>query len=108
MVAQMSQGRVGLLKGSGLFVQFVPESGISEMKFDTKGNEADWIAQSYNDIVSGLVDEELSTVISETESDKETSQLVLCPICKAPYNEKIYRGQTSVSCKYCQAIITLQ
>jgi hypothetical protein len=107
MVAQMTKGRVGLLKGSGLFVQFVPESGISEMKFDTKGNEADWIAQSYNYIISGLADQELSASTPETEADKETPQLVTCPICGAPYNEKIYRGQTSVNCKYCQAVIAM-
>ena len=108
MVTQMTKGRVGLLKGSGLFIEFAPESGIPEMKLDTKGNEADWIIQSFNSIVSGQVDEELSSVTPKTESDKDSPQLLICQICGAPYNEKIYRGQISVNCKYCQAIITLQ
>lgn len=108
MVTQMSKGRVGLLKGSGLFVEFTPESGIQEMKLDTKGNEADWIIQSYNYIVSGQADQELIAVTPKTESDKDTPQLLICQICGAPYNEKIYRGQISVNCKYCKAIITLQ
>ena len=108
MVTQMTKGRVGLLKGSGLFIEFAPESGIPEMKLDTKGNEADWITQSFNSIVSGQVDEELSSVTPKTESDKDSPQLLICQICGAPYNEKIYRGQISVNCKYCKTVITLQ
>jgi len=108
MVTKMTKGRVGLLKGSGLFVEFTSESGIPEMKLDTKGNEADWIVQSYNYIVSGQADEELSAVTPKAESDKETPQLLICQICGAPYTEKIYRGQISVNCKYCKAVITLQ
>ena len=97
-----------MLKGSGVFVEFTPESGISEIKFDTKGHEADWMVQSYNDIVTGKVDEELANATPESTSDQETVQLVACPICGAPYTEEIYRGQTSVSCQYCGAVIALQ
>jgi hypothetical protein len=108
MVTQITKGRVGLLKGSGLFIEFAPESGIPEMKLDTKGNEAEWITQSYNYIVSGQADQELSGITKQTESDKDTPQLLICQICGAPYNEKIYRGQISVNCKYCKTVITLQ
>jgi len=108
MVTQMTKGRVSLLRGSGLFIEFTPESGIPEMKLDTKGNEADWITQSYHYIVSGQADEELSATTPEPESDKESPQLLICQICGAPYTEKIYRGQTSVNCNYCKAVITLQ
>lgn len=107
MVTRLTKGRVGLLKGSGLFVEFTPDIGIPEMKFDTKGSEADWIVQSYNYIISGQVDEELATITPESTKDQETPQLLVCQICGAPYDEKIYRGQTSVNCKYCKAVLTL-
>jgi len=107
MVTQLVKGRVGLLKGAGVFVKFASESGLPEMKFDTKGHEADWLTQGYNYIVSGQVDEELAAASPESTSDQEVPQLVACPICGAPYNEMIYRGQTSVNCKYCGAAIAL-
>jgi len=107
MVTQLMKGRVGLLKGAGLFVEFAEESGIPAMKFDTKGHEADWLTQGYNYIVSGQVDEELAAASPESTQGQETPQLVACPICGAPYNEIIYRGQTSVNCKYCGAAIAL-
>jgi len=77
------------------------------MKFDTTGQEAELMTQSYNYIISGQADEELATVTPAATTDQEVPQLVACPICGAPYNEKIYRGQTSVNCKYCEAVIAL-
>lgn len=108
MVTRLTKGKVGLLKGSGLFVEFAPESGIPEMKFDTKGHEADWMAQRYNYIISGQADEELVTVTPESTPGQKAPQLVACHVCGAPYKEQIYRGQTSVTCQYCGAVIALK
>jgi hypothetical protein len=90
-----------------VYVQFAPESGISEMRFDTSGQEDDWIVESYNYITSGQVDEELAALTQSTTTDGEKMQLAACPVCGAPYREKIYRGQTSVNCKYCGAVIAI-
>jgi len=108
MVTRITKGRVGLLKGSGLFVEFTPDSRLSEMKFDTKGQEADWVVQIYHDVVSGKVDEEIINTSPPSMHNKGGFQLVACPICTAPYTEEIYRGQTSVNCNYCGAVIKLQ
>jgi hypothetical protein len=107
MVTQLVKGKVGFFKGAGLFVEFASESGIPDMKFDTQGHEADWLTQGYNYIVTGQVDEELATASPESTPDQETPQLVACQICGAPYNEMIYRGQTSVNCRYCGAVVAL-
>jgi DNA repair exonuclease SbcCD ATPase subunit len=107
MVTRLVRGKVGFFKGAGLFVDFVPESGLKEMKFDTTGQDADWVTQSYNDVISGKVEEELATITSAGEKVEEEPQLITCNICGAPYTEKIYRGQTSVNCKYCGAVVTL-
>ena len=107
MISQLIHGKVGFFKGSGVFVQFASESGIPEMKFDTSGQEADWMVESYNYIISGQANKELATLTQSTTADKEKLQLAVCPVCSAPYREKIYRGQTSVNCKYCGAIITI-
>ena len=108
MVTQLTKGRVGLLKGAGLLVEFTSESGIPEMKFDTRSHEADWMVQSYSNIISGKVDEELAKSTPESTPEQEGHQLVACNICGAPYTEEIYRGQTSMNCKFCGAAIALK
>jgi len=108
MVTSLAQGKVGFFKGAGLFVKFASEAGIPEMKFDTTGQDADWVVKGYNYIISGQADNELTTVISKEEKEKEAPQLVTCPVCGAPYTEKIYRGQISINCKYCGAVISLK
>ena len=107
MVTRLVQGKVGFFKGAGLFVEFASESGIPEMKFDTTGQDAEWMTESYNYIVSGRADEELAAVTPAATADRETPRLVVCPVCGAPYQEKIYRGQTSVNCNYCGAVVSL-
>ena len=105
MVTRLVRGKVGFFKGAGLFVEFTKDSGVPNMKFDTSGQDADWVTHSYNAISSGQVEEELVTVMP-TISEKEP-QLVTCHICGAPYTEKVYRGQTSINCKYCGAVVAL-
>jgi predicted nucleic acid-binding Zn-ribbon protein len=107
MVTGLVRGKVGFFKGAGLFVEFSPESRVPNMKFDTSGQDADWVTHSYNAISSGQVEQELATTTPEVSKSEEEPQLVTCPICGAPYTEKIYRGQTSVNCKYCGAAVAL-
>ncbi len=108
MVTQLVQGKVGFFKGSGVFVEFASESGLPDMKFDTSGDEAEWMTQSYVYIMSGEADDDLAAVSSEPPSDQSSPQLLACNLCGAPYTEQIYRGQTSVNCPYCGAVIALQ
>ncbi len=60
MVTSLIHGKVGFLKGSGLFIKFASEAGIPEMKFDTTGEDADWVTKSYSQIISGQIDKELA------------------------------------------------
>ena len=108
MVTGLVHGKVGFFKGSGLFVKFASETGIPEMKFDTSGQEAKWMIKGYNYIISGQADKELAAASPLSAAIKEASHLVVCPICGAPYREKIYRGQTSVNCNYCKAVISIK
>jgi len=79
------------------------------MKFDTTSEDAELVTKSYNYIISGQTDKELATVApAAAKAEQEMPQLVTCPVCHAPYTEKIYRGQTSVNCKYCGAVVSLQ
>ncbi len=107
MVSRLVHGKVGLFKGSGFFVEFASESRIPEMKFDTSGQDVEWIVESYNYVISGRADEELAAVTPVATADQDKLKLAVCPFCSAPYREKIYRGQTSVSCKYCGATIAI-
>ena len=106
MVTRLVRGKVGFFKGAGLFVEFTKDSGVPDLKLDTSGQDADWITHSYNTINSGQVEEELASVMPSI-SDREEPQLVTCHICGAPYTEKVYRGQTSINCKYCGAVVAL-
>jgi transcriptional regulator NrdR family protein len=108
MVKRLVQGKVGFFKGAGLFIEFASDSGVPEMKFDTTNQDAKWVTESYNYVISGQVDKDLSTIIPEATSDKVTPKLVICPVCGAPYREKIYRGETSINCKYCETSISLK
>ena len=106
MVTELSEGKVGFFKGSGLFIKFASETGIPEMKFDTTGQDAKWATSTYKYIISGQAEKELSATTPK-ETTEKAPQLIICPICGAPYNDKIYRGQTSVNCEYCGTAISL-
>ncbi|MBN1785026.1 MAG: hypothetical protein JW815_04755 [Candidatus Bathyarchaeota archaeon] len=108
MVVRLAQGKVGFFKGAGLFVEFASEAGLPEMKFDTSSQDADWAINSYNYVLSGQAEKELDLAAPDVAKEKETLQLISCPVCGAPYKEKVYRGQTSVNCKYCGSIISLK
>lgn len=108
MVDSLTKGRIGFLAGHGLFVKFKPRSRLKEMKFDTKGYEADWMLRFYNFVVSGEAEEELTALEGEEGvEEKGEPRPLVCEICGAPYTEEVYRGQTSVQCKYCGAVIPL-
>jgi predicted nucleic acid-binding Zn-ribbon protein len=110
MVTALTQGKVGFFKGTGLYVRFTQESGIPEMKFDTSGEDAECVVKQYNYIMSGEAEEHLETTTPETtkaEKEQKTQLLISCSKCGAPYTEKIYRGQTSLNCKYCGAVIAI-
>lgn len=106
MVKSLDKGKVGFFKGSGLFVKFVSESGIPEMKFDTTGQDAKWATKTFKYIISGQAEKELAAT-SPVDEEQKVPQLIICPICSAPYTNKIYRGQTSVNCEYCGTAISL-
>ena len=106
MVTGLSQGKVGFFKGSGLFVKFSSDTGIPEMKFDTTGEDAESLTKIYNYIISGEAEKELAAT-APAVTEEEAPQLITCPVCGAPYTDKIYRGQTGVNCKYCGAAVSL-
>ena len=104
MVDNIIKGRVGILAGQGLYIKFKPDSGLEEMKLDTKGEDTDLVLHFHQFISSGKADQELET----TESSKtEKFMPILCPRCDAPYSKEIYRGQTSLQCKYCGTTIQI-
>jgi len=106
IIDEMHKGRVGFLAGHGVFMTFKPESRLKEMKLDTKGHEAECMLRFYNFVVSGEAEKELAELEEKegVEEMKERGPLV-CEICGGPYTDEIYRGQTSVQCKYCGAVM---
>jgi DNA-directed RNA polymerase subunit RPC12/RpoP len=106
MVDTVTKGRVGLLAGQGLYISFKPQSGLPEMKLDTKGSDADQALRFYQFISTGQADQELSA-LEGTKPEEKISIPVVCPRCGAPYSDEIYRGQTSVQCKYCGTTIPI-
>lgn len=104
MIDNIIKGRVGILAGQGLYITFKPNSGQQEMKLDTSGEDAELVLHFHQFISGGEADQELET----TESSKKDEQKpvpIICPRCFAPYTEEIYRGQTSLQCKYCGTTI---
>ena len=104
-VSKLTKGRVGLLAGAGLYIEF--KQGDIQLKLDTKSEEADQVVKYYGLITSGQVDEELGKM-KPMEQKSAEKRVVSCPKCGAPYTGEIYRGQQTVQCKYCNTIITIQ
>ena len=107
MVTSLAKGKVGFFKGSGLFIKFASEAGIPEMKIDTTDQDAKWATNTYKYIISGQADKELAATTPAESAEQKAPQLIICPICSAPYTAKIYRGQTSINCEYCGTVIQL-
>jgi chromosome segregation ATPase len=99
----IEKGRVGFLKGAGLFLKFKPQTDLEELKIDTSGNDDDKIIHFYNYVISGEAEKELEPVKESIEDNVPVN----CPNCSAPYGEEILKGQTSVKCIYCGSVIKI-
>jgi len=97
----VTKGRVGLIAGTGVYVQFRPEVGVPTTPFDVRGWEADVITRFFKYVMGGEADRDIATVRGVTGPATPTIRLVRCSSCGAPHSGEIYRGQTSVSCEYC-------
>ena len=104
MIDSIVKGRVGILAGQGLYITFKPNNGQQEMKFDTSGEDADLVLHFQNFISNGGADQELD-VTESSKKDESQHAPIVCSKCGAPYTEEIYRGQTSLICKYCSTSI---
>ncbi len=102
-VNSLTKGRVGLLAGAGLYIEFKPQSGLQPLKLDTKSDEADNIVSYYGLITTGRVDDELAKLGKDPK--KREVKVIACPRCGAPYSDEVYKGQTTVTCKYCGSSI---
>ncbi len=109
IIQEISEGRVGLLAWAGIYVRFKPNSGVEETSFDVKGEEIPIITKFFNYIISGEADTEIASVRGIAGKTTEPQVKILrCPTCGAPYTREIYRGQTSVQCKYCGTAISVK
>lgn len=106
-VESIERGKVGLLKGTGLYVKFDPQTGLEEARFDTRGDEGDEVIRLFEYIDSGEAERDLDAFHGNEEGGEGESRPVVCPVCGAPYTEEVFRGQTSVECKYCGTAIHL-
>ena len=104
-VSRISKGQVGFFEGSGLFIEFKQDD--TQLKLDTNDADADILIKYYNLITSGQIDDEIGKTKTEVEKPAET-RIISCPYCGAPYTDEIYRGQTTVQCKYCNTRISIQ
>lgn len=106
-VHQISKGRVGLIAGTGVFVEFKPEVGLPVTSFDVKGWEADVITRFFKYITGGEADHDIAASHGITNPAAPTIKLARCPSCGAPHSGEIYQGQSSVQCEYCGASVAI-
>jgi len=105
---EITRGRVGLIAWTGVYVRFKPERQLGEIPFDVKGWEVDVITRFFRYIIGGEADRDIAQIRGTPVKQAPAIQIVRCPHCGAPYTEEIYRGQTSVQCKYCGTSIIVQ
>lgn len=98
----VTKGRVGLIAGTGVFVEFKPDVNRPQNSFDVKAWEADVITRFHQYVLSGEADKDIAAVkgIPATTATA-TIQIVRCSSCGAPHTGEIFKGQTSVKCEYC-------
>ena len=106
-VQDISKGRVGLIAGTGVYVQFRPEIGVPVTPYDVKGWEADVITRFFKYITGGEAARDIATVRGVAAPAEATVRLVRCAACGAPHSGEIYQGQTSVNCEYCGTVIVI-
>jgi hypothetical protein len=68
-VNRVTKGRVGLLAGEGIYVEFKQPSE-SRLKLDTEGEDANLAVQYFKMITSGQIDSELKSGISVTVRER--------------------------------------
>ena len=106
-VQDISKGRVGLIAGTGVYVQFKPEIGKAVTPFDVRGWEADVITRFFKYITGGEAERDIAAVRGVTAPAAPTIRLVRCSACGAPHSGEIYQGQTSVKCEYCGTAVAI-
>jgi hypothetical protein len=106
-VQSISKGRVGLIAGIGVYVQFKPEVGVPVTPFDVKGWEADVITRFFKYITGGEADRDIASTHGVAAPAAATIKLVRCPACGAPHSGEVYQGQTSLACEYCGSAMAL-
>jgi hypothetical protein len=104
-VSKITIGRVGLLEGEGLYIDF--KQGQDQLVVDAYAEDANEAVRLFNHISMGQIDIELAKnkPIDEEPAEK---RLITCPFCSAPYRDEVYRGQLTVQCKYCGTSINIQ
>ena len=106
-VKEISKGRVGLIAGTGVYVEFKPEVGLSTTPFDVRGEEADVVTRFFKYITGGEADRDIATVRGVSAPSTPSIKLARCVSCGAPYTGEIYQGQTSLKCEYCGASVAI-
>ena len=99
-VQEITKGRVGLLAGTGVFVQFRPEVRLPVTPIDVQRLEADVIARFHRYVIGGEADRDIATARGGAPPTP-TIQMLRCSVCGAPHSGEIMQGQASVSCEYC-------
>lgn len=105
-VQEITKGRVGLLAGTGIFVQFKPEVSVPMQPIDVPHAEADVVTRFYRYVVGGEADRDIQTAHGGAAPPPKI-QLARCPSCGAPHTGEIYQGQASVKCEYCGSDMTI-
>ena len=106
-VQAITKGRVGLIAGTGVYVQFKPEIGIAVTPYDVKGWEADVITRFFKYITGGEAERDIAATRGVTAPAAPVIRLARCPACGAPHSGEIYQGQTSVKCEYCGSNVAI-
>ncbi len=106
-VQEISKGRVGLLAGTGVFVQFRPEVGIPVTPIDVKSWEADVITRFFKYITGGEADRDIASIRGTPPPSSVSIKMLRCSACGAPHTGEVYQGQNSIKCEYCGSMVVI-
>jgi len=106
-IDNIASGKVGFWARKGIYVNF-KQGPYKQLVFDLKDHIIPRVIKTFNYIISGEIDRDK---VAKTEKKPEEGEkipiVIKCPECGAPIKREIYRGEKTIKCEYCGAVIRL-
>lgn len=108
MIQETNATKQGVFKNEDfLDLRFASGAPYQQMQFHLKGQDCNEWKALINRVLSGDITRDRAVAIDQSAVDKVKNAPTICPNCGGTIKQAILRGQDSIQCEYCGAIIRL-